>query len=234
MSLSPVDVARSTEAGVDAGALRAAARSRDLRWILDPIVSWLPAGAASRSPFAAFSIADVARMAELLDAASMTAIALSSKPHETDQLAEAFADLCDAVVDVDVHLEFMPMSVVTDVSFAWEVVQTAGRENGGIVFDTWHFLRGNPAVDALADVPGDRIFTVQVNDARAEPVGTLWEDTFHRLLPGDGDFDLTSVMGVLESIGGLSWVGPEVFSDTLPELGATEAARVARERIERI
>jgi sugar phosphate isomerase/epimerase len=234
LSLSPIDVARSTEAGIDARSLRTAAESRGLRWILDPVVAWLPAGAASRSPLARFSIADVARMAETLDAVSMTAIALTSKPHETDELAEAFATLCDAVDGVDVHLEFLPMTVVTDVTTAWDVVRTAGRDNGGIVFDTWHFFRGNPDLEVLASVPGDRIFAVQVDDAPAEPSGTLWDDTFHRLLPGDGDFDLASVMDVLESIGGLSWVGPEVFSDELAALGAAEAARLGRARIEQI
>jgi sugar phosphate isomerase/epimerase len=234
LSLSPVDVARSAEAGVGAGSLRHAAESRGLRWILDPVVAWLPAGAASRSPLARFSIPDVAGIAETLDAVSMSAIALTSKAHETDRLAEAFAGLCDAVDGVDVHLEFLPMTVVTDVRTAWDVVRAAGRDNGGIVFDTWHFFRGNPDLDVLAGIPGDRIFAVQVNDASSEPSGTLWEDTFHRLLPGDGDFDLASVMGVLDSIGGLSWVGPEVFSEELSGLGATEAARLGRNRIERI
>jgi hypothetical protein len=68
----------------------------------------------------------------------------------------------------------------------------------------------------------------------AEPAGTLWEETYHRLLPRDSDFDLASVMGVLASIGGLSWVGPEVFSDALSSLDATEAARLGRTRIEAI
>ena len=43
----------------------------------------------------------------------------------------------------------------------------ADRANGGIVFDTWHFFRGDPDFDLLATVPGDRIYCVQIDDAAA-------------------------------------------------------------------
>ncbi len=91
-----------------------------------------------------------------------------------------------------------------------------------------------PDFEVLSGVPGDRIFAVQVNDAAAEPSGPLWEDTFLRLLPGEGAFDLPRIMRTLEEIGGLTWVGPEIFSEALLALGPSEAARTAREAIEAI
>ena len=73
------------------------------------------------------------------------------------------------------------------------VVSAADRPNGGLAFDTWHYLRG-ARDDALLDqIPGDRIFVVQINDAAAEPVGSLLNDTLnHRRMPGEGDFDLAA------------------------------------------
>ena len=149
-------------------------------------------------------------------------------------LVDAFAAFCDraAEVGIDVHLEFVPMTVIADLATGWEIVRAADRSNGGMVFDTWHFFRGVPDLELLAQVPGDRIFGVQIDDAPAEPAAPLWEDTFHRLLPGDGDFDLVSVMRTLEATGGLRWIGPEVFSSDLAAMGAADAARIARERIE--
>lgn len=233
VSLSPLDVLRAEAAGITATDLGSMAADLGLRWILDPLVSWLPAGSASRSPFAAVSTSQVIEMGEALRAVSATAIALTSKSHSTDELALRFASLCEAAaaIGMGVHLEFIPMTVVDDLATAWNIARTADRPNGGLVFDTWHFFRGNPDFAALAEVPGERIFAVQINDADATPVGPLWEDTFNRRLPGDGSFDLNRVMAALGSIGGLSWIGPEVFAPHLASLGPPQAARIARDRI---
>ena len=51
----------------------------------------------------------------------------------------------------------------------------------------------------------------------AEQLPDTRQDTQHRLLPGDGVFDLVGVIEVLHRIGALTWVGPEVIS---PELAA--------------
>ena len=106
--------------------------------------------------------------------------------------AEPFAGLCDRAADVgaQVHLEFMPISCVATLREAWTIVGDADRDNGGIVFDTWHFFRGDPDFDLLATVPGDRIYCVQIDDAAATPRTSLRDDTKNRLLPGDGDLDL--------------------------------------------
>ena len=50
-----------------------------------------------------------------------------------------------------------------------------------------------------------------------------------RLLPGEGQFDLTSLVDVLHDIGTLAPVGVEVFSDALHALAPAEAARRAGE-----
>jgi sugar phosphate isomerase/epimerase len=114
---------------------------------------------------------------------------------------------------------------------AWDIVRQAGRANGGILFDTWHFFRGDPDMELLRTIPGDRIFAVQVNDADAEPCGTVWEDTFRRRLPGEGSFDVAAVMAVLAQIGGLSWVGPEVIHPEMASMHPVDAARLAGDRV---
>ena len=109
-----------------------------------------------------------------------------------EAMAGPFAELCDRAADVgaQVHLEFMPISCVATLREAWTIVRDADRANGGIVFDTWHFFRGDPDFELLATVPGDRIYCVQIDDAAAEPRASLRDDTNNRLLPGDGDLDL--------------------------------------------
>ena len=107
----------------------------------------------------------------------------------------------------------------------------ADRDNGGIVFDTWHFFRGDPDFDLLATVPGDRIYCVQIDDAAATPRTSLRDDTKNRLLPGDGDLDLARAVRALAEIDALRWVGPEVISPMLEAMPAVEAARLASGKV---
>jgi sugar phosphate isomerase/epimerase len=110
-------------------------------------------------------------------------------------------------------------------------VSDSDRGNGGLVFDTWHFFRGSRDFELLEQIPGDRIFVVQFADAAKEVQGTLREDATRRLLPGDGCFDLPRVVRVLNAIGGLRAVGPEVISPTLAAMPAREAATLAASRV---
>ena len=74
----------------------------------------------------------------------------------------------------------------------------ADRPNGGLAFDTWHYLRGTRDDALLEQIPGDRIYVVQIDDATAEPVGSLLNDTLnHRLMPGEGAFDLAEVLSIV-------------------------------------
>jgi sugar phosphate isomerase/epimerase len=236
VSLGPVDVRQAAERGLSAEDLRRRAQDVGVRWIIDPIMGWHPVHRPSKLAHAAFSAADVLRMAEALGAESLSAIAASNTAAEPDEMVEHFAALCDDAAEVGarVHLEFMPMSAVPDLEMAWRIVSGADRPNGGLTFDSWHFFRSNPDFELLEQIPGERIFAVQLNDAAAEVEGTLWEDTMHRLLPGDGTFALHHVIQVLRHIGGLTLVGPEVISPELAARPQADAARTARQRVEQL
>ncbi len=58
----------------------------------------------------------------------------------------------------------------------------------------------------------------------------LVKDTFmHRLLPGQGDFDLERVLRILDRLDALNMCGPEVLSTQLFAMEPSEAARLAAE-----
>ena len=124
------------------------------------------------------------------------------------------------------------MLAINDLASAWAVVSGADRTNGGILFDTWHFFRGHPDFSTLEQISGERIFGVQVADASTTVRGSLSEDTFNRLMPGDGSLDLLRVIDALHRIGALRCVGPEVISPLTAAMAPAEAARAGRERIE--
>jgi sugar phosphate isomerase/epimerase len=228
-TLSPPDVLRAAEAGTTAAEIGRMARDLGLDLIIDPVMNWYPDREPSPSRFAGVSTDDALRMCEALGVASLSAIATASSDVPVPELAGYFARLCDraAGFGARVHLEFIPFTIVRTLRTAWDLVRVADRPNGGLVFDTWHFFRGDPQFDVLETIPGDRIFQIQLDDAPAKPEGPLRQETSRRLLPGDGDLDLIKAIQALHRIGALNWVGPEVINPDLAALPILDAATLA-------
>lgn len=229
VSVSPLDVARAAEAGTSWSEVGSRFRDAGLELVLDPVMNWDGGTPPPGSRFGRFGVDEALRMAEALQVVSLTVIAQPPCDLPVHTLAAPFAAVCDraAGFGAQVHLEFMPRTVVPDLASAWTVVEAADHPCGGIVFDTWHFFRGRPDFAVLDRVPGDRIFAVQIDDAAAQVRGSLREDTLHRLLPGEGSFDLPRVVRALDAIGALRWVGPEVISPVTAAMDPVEAARLA-------
>ena len=204
---------------------------------LDPAWWWLPGALESGTAIPArfddqqvfaFGEQEMFRIAEVVGARSLNAVDVFGGDWGLDDAAESFAALCDHADEhaLLVHLEFLPWSRVPDVTAAWEITKRAGRGNGGIAVDAWHFARGGSDLDELAAVPPERILGVQLDDGPAEPEPDLLTATLHdRHLPGEGDFDLVSLCRALA--GSPAPIGVEVFSDALHSLGATRAAQRA-------
>ena len=233
LSVSPLDVARAEEQGTSAAEFGRRIRDAGLEIVMDPVTNWYGGAQRPESRFARFTADEALRMSEALQVVSITTIGQASSDQALDEVAGAFGAFCDraAGFGAQVHLEFIPMTAIRDVASAWTIVAGADRPNGGILFDTWHFFRGNPDFDALERVPGERIFAVQIDDALAEVRGSMREDTQNRLLPGDGSFELPRVVRALDRIGALGWVGPEVISPVTAAMPPVEAARVAGDRV---
>jgi sugar phosphate isomerase/epimerase len=234
VGVSPADVA---EAGVGSADLGRSIRDRGLDLVLDPVMGWhggAPMDNGGR--YASIGPDEALRMAEALGAVSVSVIGPFDASDMSDDLADRFAQFCDSAAGfgAQVHLEFMPMSAVADLTAAWTIVQGANRPNGGLLLDTWHFFRSSSDLALLESIPGDRIFAVQVSDASAMPSGSLGDETFHRLLPGDGELDLPSVLRIVQRNGGLRWVGPEVISPDLAAMPSVDAARLAVDRVRQL
>jgi sugar phosphate isomerase/epimerase len=180
---------------------------------------------------------EVLRAGEAFGTTSICALAPYPTSIPLEEMAGHFAALCDRAADQGsrVHFEFTPRSQVSDVATAAELVRLADRLNGGILFDTWHFFRVDGDLGALRHVPGEWIFSVQVSDGAADFEEGLLADTFrHRRLPGTGVFDLVGLLRVLDDIGGLRLVGPEVLSVELFSVPVAEAARRGAESLDAV
>ena len=119
-----------------------------------------------------------------------------------------------AEVGTRVALEPLPFSNITDFQVAAEVVVAADHPAAGLVVDIWHLERGPSTLADLAEIPGDKVFVVELNDAPAPQSTDLFHDTIHhRALCGSGTFD---VRGFIETLCNIGFAGPwgvEIISD---------------------
>ncbi|MEM8654129.1 MAG: hypothetical protein AAGF36_05240 [Pseudomonadota bacterium] len=86
-------------------------------------------------------------------------------------------------------------------------------------------MRGNPDLDLLASIPGDKIASVQLADAAAAiPEGrSPVDDCLNWREPcGEGEFPVAEITRIISDIGGLRNVGPEIFSAKFDAMSADE------------
>lgn len=203
---------------------------------LDPLLNWLPGATpgpqASESERAIFGPTDdfFFHIADVIGARHLNVVQAFGPRMDTDFVAEAFAGVCDRASqhNLKCSLEFLPWSGIPDMKVALEIVQKAGRANGGIMLDTWHHFRSGGGSEDLLSLPGSIITAIQFNDASPKPANDIVDETIHgRLLPGEGAIDLVSILRALDHIGCQAPIGVEVFSDDLNKLTPAEAARKA-------
>jgi sugar phosphate isomerase/epimerase len=150
-----------------------------------------------------------------------------------DELSERFAQLCDRAREhgLSVGIEPAPWISLSDPAAALAVWERAGwPDNGGVLLDSWHFFRGCVELESLARLPARSIVSVQLADGEERTL--VWSDAdlldetmHHRLLPGDGEFDLEGFVGALDEAGAEVPIVLEVLNDELRACDPVDAAR---------
>lgn len=72
-------------------------------------------------------------------------------------VAERFAGICDRAAEhgTSVAIEFLPWTGLPDLPTGWQVVEMAGRPNGGLVVDAWHYFRSGGDEQLLRSLPAN-------------------------------------------------------------------------------
>ncbi|MET1133348.1 MAG: TIM barrel protein [Aeromicrobium sp.] len=111
-----------------------------------------------------------------------------------------------AEVGTRVALEPLPFSNIADFRLAADLVAAADHPAAGLVVDIWHLERGPSTLADLAEIPGEKVFVVELNDAPAPQSTDMFHDTIHhRVLCGSGTFD---VKGFIETLQRIAFPGP--------------------------
>ncbi len=145
-----------------------------------------------------------------------------------DRIVEAFAELCDQAAEAGtaVTIELFPTSNLADLQTGRAVVEGAGRDNGGLLLDSWHMVRGNITMNGIAELLPGVINHVELNDGTLLPQAGYLADTIdNRLCPGEGEFPLRAFLDAVHATGYRGLYGIEVLSDAFRNLAVEEAAR---------
>ncbi|MFI7346307.1 bifunctional sugar phosphate isomerase/epimerase/4-hydroxyphenylpyruvate dioxygenase family protein [Streptomyces sp. NPDC049936] len=114
---------------------------------------------------------------------------------------------------------------------AWRVVRRADHPALGTCLDSFHILSraSDPKdLEGIEDIPGDKIFFLQLADAPLLAMDVLQWSRHYRCFPGQGGFD---VAGLLRHVLRAGYTGPlslEVFNDVFRQSEAGPTAVDAR------
>ncbi|MGW2830113.1 bifunctional sugar phosphate isomerase/epimerase/4-hydroxyphenylpyruvate dioxygenase family protein [Streptomyces sp. NPDC001286] len=141
--------------------------------------------------------------------------------------AEHLSRLADLAQDFGVRVAYEALAWGRHVStydHAWHVVETAGHPALGTCLDSFHILSRGSDPKGIEDIPGEKIFFLQLADAPLLAMDVLQWSRHYRCFPGQGGFD---VAGLVQHVLRTGYDGPlslEVFNDVFRQAEAGPTA----------
>ncbi|NUR01948.1 MAG: sugar phosphate isomerase/epimerase and 4-hydroxyphenylpyruvate domain-containing protein [Streptomyces sp.] len=141
--------------------------------------------------------------------------------------AEQLGRLADLAQDFGIRVAYEALAWGRHVStydHAWHVVETADHPALGTCLDSFHILSRGADPKGIEDIPGEKIFFLQLADAPLLAMDVLQWSRHYRCFPGQGGFD---VAGLVRHVLRTGYSGPlslEVFNDVFRQAEAGPTA----------
>ncbi|MDG4664421.1 sugar phosphate isomerase/epimerase and 4-hydroxyphenylpyruvate domain-containing protein [Mycobacterium sp. 236(2023)] len=107
---------------------------------------------------------------------------------------------------------------------SWDAVRRADHPAVGLCLDSFHILSKSPTVPDFTDVPGEKIFFLQLADAPHKDMDVLQWSRHYRLFPGEGAFDLVGFTRAALDAGYAGPLSLEVFNDVFRQSSPVRTA----------
>jgi 4-hydroxyphenylpyruvate dioxygenase len=111
---------------------------------------------------------------------------------------------------------------------SWDAVRRADHPALGLCVDSFHILSRGSDPAGIADIPGEKLFFLQLADAPHMNMDVLQWSRHHRLFPGQGAWDLPAFLGHVLAAGYTGPLSLEVFNDVFRQSDPRRAAVDAR------
>ncbi|MET8248891.1 TIM barrel protein [Streptomyces sp. NPDC005202] len=141
--------------------------------------------------------------------------------------AEQLSELADLAQDFGIRVAYEALAWgrhVNTYDHAWHIVETAGHPALGTCLDSFHILSRGSDPKGIEDIPGEKIFFLQLADAPQLAMDVLQWSRHYRCFPGQGGFD---VAGLVRHVLRTGYHGPlslEVFNDVFRQAEAGPTA----------
>ncbi|MGW0372492.1 TIM barrel protein, partial [Streptomyces coeruleorubidus] len=145
--------------------------------------------------------------------------------------AEQLSRLADLARDSGIRVAYEALAWGRHVStydHAWHIVEAAGHPALGTCLDSFHILSRGSDPKGIEDIPGEKIFFLQLADAPLLAMDVLQWSRHYRCFPGQGGFDIA---GLVRHVLRTGYEGPlslEVFNDVFRQAEAGPTAVDAR------
>lgn len=104
---------------------------------------------------------------------------------------------------VGFQMEPVAWSPIHSLSKCLEMMETAGKDNVGMVIDFWHlWAGGETSPDEVAKLDKSMIYNIHFCDGKRQPRDTTWDETVLRgYYPGEGDIALREWVDAVKATG---------------------------------
>ncbi|WP_209323950.1 bifunctional sugar phosphate isomerase/epimerase/4-hydroxyphenylpyruvate dioxygenase family protein [Brevibacterium renqingii] len=113
---------------------------------------------------------------------------------------------------------------VSEYDHAWDLVRSADHPRIGTCLDSFHILSRETDLSRISEIPGEKIFFLQLADAPALSMDVLSWSRHHRVFPGEGAWDLTDFLTRVALTGYAGPVSLEVFNDSFRQADTQRTA----------
>jgi sugar phosphate isomerase/epimerase len=164
----------------------------------------------------------------------------STSNHATedrDAIARDLRKLAMLAVPLGIKVAFEGLSWgrhINEFTTAWDVVNRAATPNLGLGIDSFHIFAMKTPLDALEDIPADKIFLVQLSDFMWQDIRSVEERMAtarqFRVFPGEGVHS-DQVADLVKRLDRLGYDGDysfEVFNDDYQQIPLPKVTERAR------
>ena len=143
------------------------------------------------------------------------------------RIADDLSELADRAAQRNMRIAYEALGwshVVSDYRDSWEAVRRANHPALGLCLDTFHIYSTQTEIDTIANIPGEKIFLVQIADAPKLSMDPLSWSRHHRCFPGQGQLELDRFMERLRETGYDGPLSLEIFNDQFRAGNADDVA----------
>ncbi len=216
-----VQPAQDRSAGMSGGDLAARLKDMEVRvGVVDAVMSGLPGlphpdevHPEWRAPYL-IRVDQCVEAAVTLGARTLNVAHALGTPVDYSMMADAVGRIAEqaAAANLRIALEFIPGTGFPDFPSTLEIIRRVGREDVGVLLDTWHLARSGGNSDELLAFGADRIFEAQISGRREPPPGEPYIPMTGRLAPGEGEESVNEVVRTLRRLRPDLILAVEVFT----------------------